>query len=350
MKILVFADSRGQYRPAGSTHQMFSERLGGLPGLQVDNFLCPFKWTTTLDFLAYFPLDQLRGYDYVVVYTGIVDWSPRKLSNARDDLYDNRNEANLDALLLNTADYSKKIVNCKKPTFDRIFGDDAMHRHLASPFDTVFEGEPTINMYGLEMAQARLLPRLLEVPNLVFINANRFVDGWRGDYRRERPANIYLTHAYSDLFSQALGDCVIDLRVWDDNDVKRFTCDNLHLTGAGSDFIYDQLAKKFGFHAPRRSTAMQTPSPTTPDVLQAASFTELLAANRALREGDNDRAYAKAKKLFDHSGRASHFHTALLAATRAGKTSQMEDLFAAAGRLGRADVDPKSAESDYLRR
>lgn len=329
---------------------MFGQRLATLPGLQVDRFLCPFKWTTTLDFLESFPPERLRQYDRVVLYTGIVDWSPRKLSNARDDVYDSRSEANLGALDLNTEDYTKKIVNRKKATFDRVFGEDAMRRHLAAPFDVSYEGEPTINMYSLAMAEHGLLPRLLALSNLVFINANRFVPGWRGDYPRERPANISITHAYSDLFSRLLSDRVIDLRVWDDEDVKRFTCDNLHLSAAGNDYIFDELCKKLGLQKSIHSMSMTKTPPIDNDPTKAASFVGLVAANRALRDGDNEGAFTKAKKLFEASGRASHFHTALLAATRTQKQSHLDDLFNAAERLGTSDTPPDSAESAYLRR
>lgn len=350
MKILVFADSRGQHLPAGSTHPIFSERLRLLPGLQVDNYLCPFKWTTTLDFVDSFSAEQLRAYDHVVLYTGIVDWSPRKLSNARDDVYDGHTEANLGAMQLNTNDYSKKIVNRKKRIFDSVFGESAMQAYLSSPFDVEYEGEPTINMYSLAMAETGLIPRLRVLPNLLFINANRFIAGWRGDYRRERPANIDITHAYSDLFTRSLGERVVDLRVWDERDVKRFTCDNLHLTPAGHDYIFDALCRMLEIRQPVTSPTMSKPRPIEHDSAKAASFIGLLAANRALAEGDSESAYAKAKKLFDESGRSSHFHTALLAATRTGKRSHLEDLFAASERIGASSVSTESAECAYLKR
>jgi hypothetical protein len=329
---------------------MFSQRLASLPNVHVDDFLCPFKWTTTLDFIECFPADRLRQYDRVVLYTGIVDWSPRRLSNARDDVYNSRSEVNLGALEINTEDYTKKIVNRKKATFDLVFGEDTMHSHLAAPFDVAYEGEPTINMYTLAMAESELLPRLRGLSNLIFINANRFVPGWRGDYPRDRPANISITHAYSDLFSTHFGDRLVDLRVWNDEDVKRFTCDNLHLSAAGNDYVFNELRKKLGLQTPIQSMSITKASPIEHNAAKAASFVGLVAANRALRDGDNESAYAKAKRLFDESGRASHFHTALLAATRSQKQSHLDDLFKAAERLCSSNAPHDSAENAYLRR
>lgn len=246
-RVLVFTDSRGQHKPAGGEYPIFGERLAADPRCDVDLFLCPMKWTTTLDFLASFSPERLRSYDHIVLYTGIVDWSPRRCSSAMVDLYDNKSTVNAENLALNTRDYTKKVVNNKKRIFDEVFGAGAMAEHFRQPLETEFEGEKTANMYSLEMARASLLPRLNEIPNLIFVSANRFVKGWNGDYRRQRPANITLTHAYSDLFSEGLKAAkVIDLRGWSDEEVKQYTCDNIHLTQRGSDLVYDAILGAIG--------------------------------------------------------------------------------------------------------
>lgn len=246
-RILVFSDSRGQHKPAGGEYLIFGERLAADNRLDVDLFLCPMKWTTTLDFLEAFDSKKLRLYDHVILYTGIVDWSPRHWSSAINDLYDNVSTSNTGNLRLNTRDYSKKVVNNKKRIFDEVFGSAEVAQYFRQPFDTLYEDEKTINMYSLEMAECSLLPRLNEIPNLTFVSANRFVEGWNGDYRRLRPANIALTHAYSDLFSESLSCAkVIDLREWSRDEVKEYTCDNIHLTQRGSDFLYDRIMAAIG--------------------------------------------------------------------------------------------------------
>jgi GT2 family glycosyltransferase len=243
-RILVFCDSRGQHKPAGGQYPIFGERLAADDGLDVDLFLCPMKWTTTLDFLENFEEEKLKSYDHVILYTGIVEWSPRRWSSAMADLYDNPMTLNTENLELNTRDYSKKIVNCKKKVFDEVFGEAEMARHFDRPLGTLFEGEKTANMYSLEMAGRSLLPRLKAIPNLIFITANRFVEGWSGDYRRERPANISLVHGFSELFSKSLTTAkVIDLLKWSQEEVKEYTCDNLHLTQRGSDYIYERIVE-----------------------------------------------------------------------------------------------------------
>lgn len=244
-RVLIFTDSRGQHKPAGDSHKMFAERLAEDSRLEVETRLCPMKWTTTLDFLAHFDAAQIAGYDHVILYTGIVDWSPRRLSNARDDLYDNRNSTHSDAWNLNTTNYARKVVNNKKATFDNVFGADEMARHFAAHFTTVFEGEPSINMYRLSAARERLIPRLAAMSNLIFINANRIARGWKGDYPRERPANMDIIHDYSRAFAEAFpGERLVDLMEWSEEDVKIMTCDNLHLTEAGNAYIHNALLKR----------------------------------------------------------------------------------------------------------
>lgn len=245
-RVLIFTDSRGQHKPAGCSYDIFAERLLKDERLDVDMFLCPMKWTTTLDFLEQFPLEQLAKYDHVILYTGIVEWSPRPAPSARADLYDNQSPANTENIGLNTRDYSRKIVNNKKAIFDRVFGSEAMAAHLQRPFDTLYEHQPTINMYSLDMARDRLISKLAAVPNLIFITANRFVPGWEGDFRRGRPANIRIAEQYSDLFATELaraGVPLVDLRDWSLDEVKAYTCDNIHLTERGSDYIYERLMK-----------------------------------------------------------------------------------------------------------
>jgi GT2 family glycosyltransferase len=284
-RMLVFTDSRGQHKPAGEDYPIFGERLAADTRFDVDLVLCPMKWTTTLDFLEQYPADELARYDHVVLYTGIVDWSPRRAGSARADLYDNPVSANVGNLRLNTRDYSKKVVNNKKRVFDAVFGADAMAAHLDQPFAVEYEGECTNNMYSLEMARRSLLPRLDAIPNLVFITSNRFVKGWRGDYRRDRPDNIDITHAYADLFATGLEKAkVIDLRAWSDDEVKIYTCDNLHLSKAGSNWIFDRLLNALSVddtparRLPALPAIAQFAPPATPERITAAKKSAILAA------------------------------------------------------------------------
>jgi len=291
-RVLVFTDSRGQHKPAGQDHATFGERLAVDPRFEVALFLCPMKWTTTLDFLDLFGAAELASFDHVVLYTGIVEWSPRRRSSAIFDLYDNPVVANAENISANTRDYSKKVVNNKKKIFDSVFGEDAMAQHFQGSLGIEYEGEVTSNMYSLQMAETSLIKRLNDIPNLIFVSANRFVPGWQGDYRRERPNNISLSHAYSDAFCQGLSNVsVIDLGRWTDDEVMVYTCDNLHLTRLGTDFIFDELMKVMGVNTENQglpATVMCQPASCftgsqTPERIDATKKKALLAQAKRRR-------------------------------------------------------------------
>ena len=244
-KILIFTDSRGQHIPAGYNHQIFANRFQEeVKDIEVELLLCPMKWTTTLDFLDYASNNDLSKYDYVVLHTGIVEWSPRPQLSAVNDLYNNKQVENLRNLSLNTRDYSKKIVNNKKKIFDHYFAEKNIKKYLSIPFETIYEGEATINMYSTEMAN--IIGRELQsFSNLIFINANRIVPNWEGDFKRGRPKNISIVHEYNDIVSSFIPkERLIDLREWTYNDIKNYTCDNMHLTDKGSAWIFDRLVKQ----------------------------------------------------------------------------------------------------------
>jgi len=243
-KILLFSDSRGQHKPAGTNHSIFGERLRDeVKDVEVDLVLCPMKWTTTLDFIEYSRENNLKKYDWIILYTGIVEWSPRPASSAFNDLYNNKKEENLGSYSLNTRDYSKKIVNNKKKIFDELFGEKEIINYLTNPSGARYNGEKTINMYPIGMS-GKVIEELNKFKNLIFINSNRILSGWDGDYKKGRPVNIDITHEYSDLFSSCFPpERLVDLRRWSDEDVKKYTCDNIHITKEGSDYIFERLIK-----------------------------------------------------------------------------------------------------------
>ena len=256
-RVLIYTDSRGQHIPRGQpAYEIFANRLAQDDDLDAKVVLCPMKWTTTVDFLDYYENHKDGNYDHVLLHTGIVDWSPRPQPSAINDLYNNTATANLGNEGLNTRDYSRKIINNKKASFNALFGEKAMLDHLGHDFGVDYEGQPTINMYSLAMAERSLLPRLAEIPNLTFINSNRFVPGWEGDYTRGRPANIAITEKYSELFRDALGaDRMIDLLAWSSEEVMRYTCDNIHFNMEGSEFLYREIRRRLERPARSRPAA-----------------------------------------------------------------------------------------------
>ena len=217
-RILLYTDSRG-FRIRG--RYAVNDPMHFYPGELVKRFnvechICPEKHTTLVDFLHTYQSSS-RDFDVVVAHVGIVDFSPRGRKSAREQLY-----------------------LSKKSLYDEVFGEDAMERHLAGNLGFEYEGDQTINMFSLAMAEESLLPRLRAIPDLVWIGCSRFVAGWRGNYFRERPPNISIVEDYSRLFCETLPNCV-DLSDWSDMDVKKYTCDNVHLTVLGGQVLLARL-------------------------------------------------------------------------------------------------------------
>lgn len=247
-KVLLLTDSRGIHKPIGSTHQIYAERLGKTPGIQLTSYRCPYQWTTILDLLRI--LDRLgaKNFDHVILHAGIVDHSPRQLSSMLSRLVDPADPAPeaIEQSMIEKRDFSKgKLVNAKRPLLEKMFGKAAVEAHFSAPYDVAYEGEKTINLYSLEMLKASLLPRLQSIPNLIFVSSNTFSDGWQGDYPKPRPQNIHMIEDYSRVLCEGL-EHVVNLHQWSDAQVRHFTCDNLHLTKEGSDWIYLRLMEAMG--------------------------------------------------------------------------------------------------------
>lgn len=250
-RILFFTDSRGELKPTFRDRLIFPEKVKAeleTRGTKVDLILCPFKWTSTIDFIELIEtgLLKLERYDKVVLYTGVVDWSPRPLSSFRACMKGTTREA-LDLAAFGRKKRPPKVANHKMAFFRKFFGTRAYNEHARRTFDVDYRGEPTTNLYSLEMLETRVIPYLQSLgERLVFINSNRLVPGWEGDYLIKnpdgRPRNIRLLEAYAERMSEAF-DC-IDLLKWSPRQIKRFTVDNMHLTHAGSEWIFERVMKR----------------------------------------------------------------------------------------------------------
>ena len=218
MKILCFTDSRGQFKNSFSTKQLFTEKLSQEFGSQL--LLCPFKWTTTLDFIHLVNTRRINinEFDKIVLYTGVVEFSPRPLSNYHDC-------------------YATKS-----------FIEDLCGNHLTEDtYGVEYQGEDTKSLITIECYEKVIIPYLQNFRNkLILINTNKIVPNWEGSYINVnpsgRPTNIDIVAEYS---SKTLGkfDNLINLLEWNNKDIQKYTVDNMHLTYDGSEYIWDKLKK-----------------------------------------------------------------------------------------------------------
>jgi hypothetical protein len=211
--------------------------------------LCPYSWTTTLDFIEciYNKTFDINQYDLVILYTGIVDASPRPISNF-NNVYDNKQDDTVTYNKLISRDRSiKRIINNKKKFMDKIVPQELVKRHLMTNYDVIYSGERTKSFINLEIYEKVILPFLKRHDSkILFINSNRIVPGWEGNYlsvnKEGRPKNISVIERYSSLATAKLSN-VINLLSWTNDDVKKYTVDNMHLTFLGSEYIYAKVCE-----------------------------------------------------------------------------------------------------------
>jgi hypothetical protein len=251
-RILFFTDSRGELKPTFRDKLIFPEKAKAFlesRGHAVDMILCPFKWTSTIDFIELIETGTLRieRYDKIVLYTGVVDWSPRPVSSFKACMKGTTREP-IDLKSFRRKKRPPKVANHKMTFFRTFFGTRAYKAHARTNLAADYRGEPTRNLYSLDMLETHVIPYLKQTfgERLIFINSNRLVPGWEGDYLLKnpdgRPKNIRILELYSERMNDHF-DC-INLLKWSNRQIQRFTVDNMHLTHAGSEWIYERLMKR----------------------------------------------------------------------------------------------------------
>lgn len=250
MKIAIFTDSRGEFKGRWDKKQIFTEKITNLlkiNGHEVTTMLCPFKWTSTIDFIQIIEekIIDINTYDMIILYTGIVDFSPRPLSNF-DMCYDSKGkEVNENITVTELLHSKKKIINNKKIFMKDFFGETSLNNHVNSTLGTMYMGEDTRSLISVEMNENSVIPYLRKHnKKIIYINSNYVCPDWEGDYilknKNGRPKNIGTVKEYIDQYKEAF-KYIIDLSEWSPEEIKTYTIDNMHLTFEGSEWIYNRL-------------------------------------------------------------------------------------------------------------
>jgi hypothetical protein len=208
--ILVYADSRGMnlYSRLGKTgHGTYVWRLRRKYHLTYA--LCPEKYTTLVDFIEFMKSHDAAAFDAVVCHCGIVDFSPRPMSSLGQ----------------------LKGTKAGSGPFAELFSENETYHQ--NPFDEVYRGEHTINLYSEQYLSQHLLPQLSAIPRLIWVNSNRTAPGWNGNYHRGRPINLDQVISRFDAVMTAGIPTQVDLSSWSPQDTMRFTIDNVHYTSTG---------------------------------------------------------------------------------------------------------------------
>ncbi len=122
------------------------------------------------------------------------------------------------------------------------------NEHLKKEISSeVYNGESLSNLYDREFLKRKIIPLLQNIPNLIYIGCNPIISDWRGNYWQDRPKDISnILMEYNDLMLHELkGKEFVDIKNWNESDIKKYTVDNIHLNRLGYDVITLKLKQIF---------------------------------------------------------------------------------------------------------
>lgn len=250
-KVLIFTDSRGEHKLSFKDQQIFTEKIAELlkkKGYKVDMMLCPYCWTSTLDFIELIEnkIIDVNDYDKIILYTGVVEFSPRPLSNF-DACY---NPENIETITYDRIYKKPKIINNKKNFFENFIPKQLLDKHLTDTYNVFYQNEDTRSLISLDINENVVLPYLKNLEKkIIYINSNNIVPNWEGNYilknKNGRPKNINVIEKYAAQMKRWNLSNFIDLSIWSHEDIKKYTVDNMHLSYEGSEWILKKLLTFF---------------------------------------------------------------------------------------------------------
>ncbi|HCB3268882.1 TPA: hypothetical protein MYU63_005149, partial [Citrobacter amalonaticus] len=176
-----------------------------------------------IDFLFEYEkkIQEGKDYDFVIAHIGLVDFSPRPYSMA--------------ANILQIKAHKIKYLG---------WSYDEMNNYIETPVsDEIYNGERLSNIYSKSFLMKNIIPRLVKIPNLIYIGCNPTLPNWRGNYWQDRPRDLSRTLMdYNTLMIANLeGKNILNIDGWDEREIKKYTVDNIHLNCAGFKVISQKL-------------------------------------------------------------------------------------------------------------
>ena len=218
-RVMIYTDSRGfeitkiynRKTPWNSYINFFVKRF------RCDVYICPEKHTTFFDFI--FKLNSKRNYKHIVCHVGVVDFSPRPDSAV------------------------KEIILKKKQKIVDVFGEKTFQNFLNTPkYSSSYLGEQTASIVHENFIKI-IAEKLNKIDNLIWVSCNPVLSDWNGNYKKKRPKNIGIVNDKSRGLQRLLNKKikVIDLTNLGNHEVKKLTCDNIHLSKKGMKFLEQSL-------------------------------------------------------------------------------------------------------------
>lgn len=214
-KVLIFTDSRGfeitklmnRKNPRSSYIRYYMENYNTTVRL------CQYKHTTIIDFIFEYR-GKYENYDLIVLHCGVVDFSPRPMSNGNYV-------------------HSSKRKKCMK-----MFGEEPQF----DIYNSIYEGEKTRCLYNKDYLIRNIASELKSIPNLLWISSNPIIGNWTGNYKRPRPSNMNIIQEFDRYLLSEL-PFTISLLDWTDEEIKKYTVDNIHFNVLGFGVLLDNIKK-----------------------------------------------------------------------------------------------------------
>ena len=220
-RLFIYTDSRGYEISSILTRKSYRKSFihGLIKDYNCDVFICPEKHTTFIDFFEVLNDSSVKDYDSIICLVGVVDFSPRRMSEI--SAIQEVKFAKIEQLL---------EVNYKANWLEN-------HREE-------YLGEKTSSLLGFEGLRD-IAKMLLSYRNVIWVSCNPVDLSWRGNYFRDRPKNINIVNELSKEMIKILAgnDCVsiVDNTTWNLEEVRKYTCDNIHYSKEGMRLIENKL-------------------------------------------------------------------------------------------------------------
>lgn len=216
-RLLIFTDSRGfEVTKFWNRKNPFSSYIGHLiVDYSCTVKVCPEKFTSLIDFLDFYESVKHKEFDQVILHCGIVDFAPRPESSF-DSMYQTKKKS--------ICNYSLEKIICKD---SRLPG-------------AIYQGEVTYSFLNKEALIGSVIPKISEVPNLLYIGINPVLNDWNGNYWRKRPDNINEQLILDEIMCSSLENSIV-LSDLNTKEIRQFTSDNVHYTKSGFDYLYSKI-------------------------------------------------------------------------------------------------------------
>ena len=220
-KILIYTDSRGfEITKAINRKAPFQSYVNTLiKNYNCEFYICPEKHTTFYDFFNVLNDKNLDNYSKIICHIGVVDFSPRGSKTVPE------------------------ILNLKENKILSQFGNNFLKNLRAEAnYEITYYGDQTKSLLGKNQLK-ELAAKLNLIPNLIWISCNPVLLDWNGNYFRKRPRNINIVNEYSKDLLELLDKNidVINLTNLSKSEIKELTCDNIHFSPKGMEYISKKI-------------------------------------------------------------------------------------------------------------